>query len=155
VLLHEPGKLIADAGIRSDPSAPAEWACSRELASHGVSNELALVGHGVQERRQLGLDLEGNDLLVGTRLSGHDASRVRTIAANGPPVEGPNSRASELALSAPASATRRSLSRIQKEICEGTIRKVMASLNQRPATQLGGLEARRGLPGMYAPASLS
>src|SRR6185312_3610804 len=78
VLLNETRELVGHARVRRDPGAPAQRARRRELPRHGVADEFALVRHRVEQRRQLGLDLEGDDLLVRARLSGHGTGLRKT-----------------------------------------------------------------------------
>src|SRR5258708_3394868 len=77
-LLHEAREPVGHAAEGSDAGPAAQGAGRRELARHGAPNELALVGHRVEQRREVGLDLERHDVLAGLRLPGHDgaASRV-------------------------------------------------------------------------------
>src|ERR1019366_10347188 len=71
MLLHEARELVGHAGVRRDARAATQRARRGELPRHGVANELALVRHRVEQRRQLGLDLERDDLLVRAWFAGH------------------------------------------------------------------------------------
>ena len=71
MLLHELGELVADAAEGRDAAAATERARRREARVHGGADELALVGHRVEEGREIGLHLEGDDVLCRTGLPGH------------------------------------------------------------------------------------
>ena len=81
VLLHELRQLVADAAVRSDPGAAAERARRRQAPLNRGANELALVRHRIEQGRELGLDLERDDVLGGARLPRHRLE-LNTVAAS-------------------------------------------------------------------------